>query len=249
MLRKFSKLLRLLGTRRYRIALQRGTAAALEHEALIKRLSIQTFIDVGANKGQFSLLVRNHHSKARIYGIEPLPEPGNTYEALFEDDTDTVLFRCAAGARRDTLSINLSGRTDSSSILQITSAQEKAFPGTAHVGSQLVSVEPLDELIDPEHIVSPLLIKLDVQGYEVEALKGMPLLMAKADYLYVELSFQPLYAGQPLASDVLSWLAAEGFDLAIVNDVTRSSNGISVQADVLFVKRGVEFDLWDRIIS
>lgn len=236
-LRKLGKLLRLVNTRSYRLALRWRTAAAIEHEALIELLTVRTVIDVGANKGQFSLLVQEHHPAAEIFAVEPLAEPADIYATLFNGNDKVKLLRCAAGSRRDTLTINISGRADSSSMLPITSAQEAAFPGTAQAGARTVPVEPLDNLIAADAVASPLLIKLDIQGYELEALKGMPKLMAKADYIYLELSFVTLYAGQPLASDVVSWLSDRGFDLSRINDLSRSRGGVPVQADVLFTRR------------
>lgn len=238
-LEKLGKLWRLIRISSYRRALRYGTAAAVEHDLLIAGLQIGTLIDVGANKGQFSLLVREHHTAAAIYAVEPLAESGDIYSAHFASDDKVTLLRCAAGSRQDSQTINISGRADSSSMLPITAAQESAFPGTAQTGTRTVPVEPLDSLIDAGAVASPLLIKLDIQGYELEALKGMPRLMAKADYIYMELSFTALYADQPLASDVVSWLSVRGFDLAIVNGVTRSRAGIPVQADVLFMRRAV----------
>jgi len=227
----------LIGSRRYRRALTLGTAAAVEHEWLVKSLPINSLIDVGANKGQFSLLVREHHPRSRVYAIEPLSEAADLYAALFEGTEDITLFRCAAGSRSNSLTINISARADSSSILPITEAQENAFPGTALVGSRIVSVEPLDHLIDAAEVNTPLLIKLDVQGYELEALKGMPQLLARASYIYLEVSFETLYAHQPLASDVIAWLSSNGFNLALVNAVTHSKAGVPVQADVLFTRQ------------
>ena len=236
-LRKLAKLSRLAGTASYRKALSRGVAAAIEHEGLIKRLAVGTLIDVGANKGQFSLLVREHHPEAIINAVEPLPAEAAVFSSVFGADRAVTLFRCAAGSRTGTLSINISRRADSSSILAILPAQEKAFPGTGAVDSLRVDVERLDDLIDADELPIPVLIKLDVQGYELEALKGMTRLIARAQNIYLEVSFETLYGDQPLACHVISWLEERGFDLAVVNDVTRSTDGVPVQADVLFTRR------------
>lgn len=236
-LRIFRKLLRLLASSVYRQGLLKGVGAAIEHERLISQLRIGSVIDVGANKGQFSLVVRASHPNAQIFAVEPLSEASDTFTALFASDNNVKLFRCAAGPRSETLEINISGRRDSSSLLQITSAQATAFPGTERIDKREVPIHPLDELIDGNAICSPLLLKLDVQGYELEALKGMTRLLDQAEHVYLELSFDTLYADQPLASDVISWLSARGFDLRLVNDVSRSVHGIPIQADVLFTKR------------
>lgn len=44
----------------------------------------------------------------------------------------------------------------------------------------------------------------------------------------------PLYVGQPIASEIIRWLAERGFHLGCVNAVSRTAQGLPVQADVLF---------------
>jgi hypothetical protein len=51
--------------------------------------------------------------------------------------------------------------------------------------------------------------------------------------IYVECSFVPLYAGQPLADEVLAYLRDQGFRLSGVYNLTQERSGRAVQADFL----------------
>ena len=235
-LRRLSKLGRILRLRSFRSALRFGVAAAIEHETLIRALPISALIDVGANKGQFSLLVRAHHPHVPIHAFEPLDEAAGVFERLFAGDANVTLHRCAAGPAEGEAEINISGHADSSSLLPISDLQDRSFPGTATVASRKIRIRRIDDVLEGMTLPAPLLIKLDVQGFELEALKGMPRLLAAADYVYAELSFFPLYDGQPLAAEVIGWLSDQGLRLAFINDVSRTQRGVPAQADVLFAR-------------
>jgi hypothetical protein len=98
----------------------------------------------------------------------------------------------------------------------------------------MVKVAPLDEFLTPEQIIEPALLKLDVQGYELEALKGCETLLDRFAYAYVECSFMELYAGQALADEVVGWLQKRGFQLCGVYNMSYDKGGRAVQGDFLF---------------
>jgi FkbM family methyltransferase len=56
-------------------------------------------------------------------------------------------------------------------------------------------------------------IKIDVQGGELEVLKGAPRLLERAVVVHTEAEFAPIYCGQPLFADVDSFLRSSGFEL------------------------------------
>ena len=61
---------------------------------------------------------------------------------------------------------------DSSSLLGATQLQLEAFPDTAEVDQVAVDVRRLDELISIEGVRGPVLLKIDVQGAELDVLRG-----------------------------------------------------------------------------
>ena len=62
-----------------------------------------------------------------------------------------------------------------------------------------VKVKPLDHILTPDELKKTTLLKIDVQGFEIEVLKGCNALINKISYIYVECSFLELYQGQALA--------------------------------------------------
>ena len=86
---------------------------------------------------------------------------------------------------------------------------------------------------------SSSLLKLDVQGYELHALRGCVTLLDAFAWVYCECSFVELYAGQALADEVIAWLRAHGFALIGAYNMAFDHDGRAVQADFLFARHGL----------
>lgn len=234
--RQAGKLLKLLRRAEWRRALRFGVGAAVEHEPVMAGLSPATVVDVGAHVGQFSLLISALHPGARIVAFEPMPEAAATWRRLFDGNGHAVLHTVAIGARTGSATLHVSARTDSSSLLPIGDGQRSAFPGTGEAGTMQVEVTPLGAFLSAGDIVRPALLKIDVQGYELEVLRGAESLLDRFDHVYVEASFVPLYDGQPLFDEIEAFLAARGFREQGRYNLSLDGDGRPVQADFLFAR-------------
>jgi hypothetical protein len=128
----------------------------------------------------------------------------------------------------------VSRRDDSSSLLPITKAQDRLFPGTAEARTESISIGRLADFVATNRIKSPALLKLDVQGFELSALQGCEDFVCRFEWLYVECSFAELYEGQALAEEVIAWLRPRGFSLNGVYNMSYDGDGRAIQADFLF---------------
>jgi hypothetical protein len=98
-----------------------------------------------------------------------------------------------------------------------------------------VQVRPLEKVIDLEGLPHPVMLKIDVQGAELDVLRGISG-FDYVDFIYVELSFVELYDGQALFEDVRSYLVERGFKLrGVFNQVYTEQYG-PTQADCLFAR-------------
>ncbi len=130
--------------------------------------------------------------------------------------------------------IHVSARDDSSSLLPITQRQNALFPGTAEAGIATIRVMRLADALPAAGIESPALLKLDVQGFELQALAGCEDVLERFAWVYVECSFVELYAGQAFADGVIAWLRERGLRLTGVYNMAYDRAGRAVQADFLF---------------
>lgn len=231
---KAIKLLRLLRVSGYRRALWKGVAGGVEHEQVLRGDRYRTIIDIGANRGQFALAARRVCPDARIVSFEPLVDVGDIFRAVFAGDDLTTLFAAAVGPQKRKTRIHVSQRDDSSSLLPISALQEQVFPGTGEAGTRWVDEGPLDNFLASDSFLRPTMLKLDVQGFELEALKGCASLLGVFDTIYVECSFVELYCGQALLDEVVAWLYERGFRLRGAYNLYYDAKGLAVQGDFLF---------------
>lgn len=234
LLKKIIKFLKIARRWDYLLALRHGVAAAIEHERVLRMLSCNTIVDVGGNRGQFALAARHWCPEAKIISFEPLPKPCEKFLKLFSDDENVCLHPVAIGYENNEVTIHVSCQDDSSSLLPITHLQETLFPGTKEKETKRIQVKTLDAVITPDEIITPALLKLDVQGYELYALQGCDMLLSRFAYIYVECSFLELYAGQVLADEIIAYLKKRNFRLKGVYNTIYDKQGRGVQADFLF---------------
>lgn len=175
---------------------------------------------------------------AVIVSFEPLAGASTIFRNIFASDERTTLVEAAVGPQPGEAVIHLSARDDSSSMLPMTAMQDALFPGTAEVGTANVRVSRLAEYVDSEAIEAPALLKLDVQGFELQALAGCEELLDRFAWVYAECSFVELYSGQALADEVIAWLRERGFRLSGVYNMSCDLEGRPVQADFLFIRVG-----------
>ncbi len=239
-MKQFEKLLTLIRNPFYRqVLVKYQVAAAAEHDALLRQIGgeLKTVVDIGANCGQFALAARRHAPGARIIAFEPLTEAAEIFRVIFQDDPGVELHRCAIGAQAGEALLHISRAEDSSSLLPISSLQRQVFPGTEEKGTRRVTVTPLEGALFAEQIEVPALLKIDVQGYELEVLKSSAGLLGCFGYLMVECSYLELYSGQALAGEVISYLEEAGFVLADRYNLVRDARGDPVQADFFFRRK------------
>ncbi len=238
LLKKVFKAFQLLSAEEYMRALERGVAAAIEHERLLSSLDCGTIVDIGANRGQFALVARRCFPVSTIISFEPLGDPAAMFRRIFRGDERTILHEAAIGFLSEVRTMHVSRCDDSSSLLPISAVQTGIFPGTQEISTLDVRVAPLEEFVSAGDLVAPAMLKLDVQGFEYEALMGCESLLNYFSYVYCECSFLELYSGQRLAREVIDWLSARGFGLAGLYNPYYDRRGRAVQADLLFGRDG-----------
>jgi len=234
-IKRLVKYVRGLCDPRFWPAILRGVMPTMEHSAALRRLDIRTILDVGANKGQFSVFARSLFPKARIYAFEPLSQSAEIFAQVVREPV--VLFGYALGAGERVAEFFVASRDDSSSLYRPNENQRIAF-GVSLAGSVKVKVMRFDD-VNLDLSSRPVLLKLDVQGGELDVLNGMTKSLASIDFIYVEVSFVSLYGGQPLAGAVVSFLEGNGFQLAGVYNQAETALGVT-QADFLFKRDALQ---------
>ena len=195
-----------------------------------------TVIDVGANKGQFSRAAAVAFPGARIIAFEPLADVAGAWRRNLADVPRAEVHACALGAEPGTVTFYPHAYSLSSSVLPLADRSGGEGAGDASELAPIeVPVHTLDDVLGPDDLLGPVLVKLDVQGYELEVLRGARETLPRVDALVVELAFEQHYADQPLFGAVVAELAGMGFALNLPLDMRRDEAGAVVEMDGLFL--------------
>lgn len=201
---------------------------------------VDTVLDVGANEGQYGLLLREIGYGGRIISFEPLTSAHERLRrSAAQDAMWTVAPRMAIGDHEGDISINVASNNGaSSSIFGMLEAHRTAAPGVAYIGSELAPINRLDRVAGGFLGKSEnLFLKADVQGYELQVLQGSKELLRMLVGLQLELSLVPLYEGQELFPALIDRVLQEGFNIwGIMPGLADNSSGRLLQADVIFFR-------------
>lgn len=231
--RRLHKGLALVRVPRFRRALQHGVAAAIEHRHL-EALAARTVIDVGAHRGQFTLLALELFPAARVFAFEPLAGPRAHCCAALAGEPRLTVVPVALGRRTAERPMFIAACDDCSSLLPPAPETLHLMPQTCQTDAETVRVLRLEDVITPDQLVPPALLKIDVQGFEGEVLEGAGSLLEHLDAIYLEASFRELYFSQPLAGELIGYLADRGFALDGVYNPLCDASGRALQADLDF---------------
>jgi FkbM family methyltransferase len=211
--------------------------AGLENLTWLTAYEIKTVLDIGANTGQFAEKARRLFPGARIYSFEPLERCYQELIGYFAGVEGFQAFNFALGDRTGEAEIFCCDYSPSSSMLPMGEVHKEAFPYTRDQTVQKIQIRRLDDLADQLELQRPLLVKMDVQGFEDRVIAGGLLVLGQADVVISELSVEPLYEGQPLFDVIYQRLTNLGFVYKGAYEQLRAPDDNRVlQLDGVFVR-------------
>lgn len=190
-------------------------------------------VDGGANKGRVTARLLSLFPRALVTAYEPQPRLARKLDVRFAAESRVLVRQAGLGSAPGTLSLNVLESPTCSSFLSPAAIREK-HAGKPMDVTQVVEVPVVrleDDLSSPAQA-----LKLDLQGYELEALKGAAGVLDGFRAVLCEVSFRELYAAQPLGEDVIGWMLARGFRLLGLYSPWRDEGGALVAADALFAR-------------
>jgi FkbM family methyltransferase len=205
---------------------------------LLKDYGIGLVFDIGANTGQYALLLRELDYSGRIVSFEPLSA---AYAKLQENARNDALWECenlALGNGEGRTTIHIAANSQSSSILDMLALHHQSAPTSRYVASEEISLSSLDVQMRKhrrpgEHVF----IKIDTQGYEQQVLAGATGSMADITGVELEMSLAPLYEGEMLFHGLFDRLTAAGFILMSLEPVFFSqTTGQLLQVNGIFFR-------------
>jgi len=206
---------------------------------IFKQHEISVVLDVGANRGQYATWLRELGFDARIISFEPQSDAFRYLTEAAAADQQWECRRLALGERDGTAEIRTAGDSVSTSMFEPDEFHLAKDPECAQVGTEAVTMARLDtvwdELVQEDDRVY---LKIDIEGYELNALRGAEMALSHVAVVEAELSLVPNYVGAPLLPEVIAFLDQRGFKtLTLENNHASDHDGQTGMVDGIFVRR------------
>lgn len=213
----------------------RVTGVELLHDvkALVGGKSSPVVFDVGANVGQTVGDLLATLPNPTVYSFEPSPNSFETLRSVYGGREGIHLENLALGDRPGTLPffVTRDYSVNDSLLEPAWKAEATEIP---------VRVETLDEYCTAHGVQRIDFLKVDTQGYDLSVLHGARRMLTdqRVHIFCVELTFVPMYKGQPSYLQILSFIDGFAYDLvgfydqSYVNDRLQYLNALYVTRKV-----------------
>lgn len=205
----------------------------------LARSRIETVLDVGANTGQFARFAREVFPRATIHSYEPLPSAFRELAdfAAREGGGRVHAYNVALGERQGIVPMWMKPDWNlSSSLLRSTDAMHTRWPITTKESRIEVELCTLDEHVAREGIrADRALLKLDVQGYEAQALRGGFETLRRAHACLLEVNLDALYEGQATFAELFEIFSRVDYRYAGNLEQSVAPDGHVIYLDALFL--------------
>lgn len=192
-------------------------------------------IDVGACQGDWARLWRQVFPESHLLMVEPQPQHSERLQCMVSMDPARLAFAPVLigppGLNSTTFHLmdDDTGGTGSSVLPELSDVPRRSVQ---------LPVQTLDEVYGNHNAPAPDFLKLDVQGYELEVLRGATRILGSVQFVLLEVSLVKYNAGGPLFDEVIEWMGKHRYRLVELFDTSRSRNGQLVQIDLLFKRLG-----------
>ena len=180
-------------------------------------------------RGYWSVIASQHWPKAQFFMIDPLRQSEPALQKICADPRFHYQL-VAVGSKPGELAMNVTPDPDGSSLLE--------FENSDPTGRQMVPVDTLDRLLAAGKIEPPQLVKLDVQGYELQALEGGSKLFESAEVFIIESNLFEFMPGCPRIHQLVQFMADRGFyTFDFAGFLRRPFENDLGQVDIVFVRQ------------
>lgn len=196
----------------------------------MKRLGFNpvTIVDVGAYEGNWTLLIKNLFPDSKVLMIEAQPEKDAILQSVKLRFPQDVIYDIAVLGAEDGKEIVFFELETGSSVLE----ENSEVPRLAHKRK----LATLETVLDQNGWKTVDFLKLDVQGYELEVLKGAERILPSIEVILLEVSFLQVNHGAPLLAEVVEFMQRHSFRAyEVCSFIRRPLDNALWQSDILFV--------------
>lgn len=200
----------------------------------------KTVLDVGANEGQFAIGALATFPKATIHCFEPGGNARERLTAEMQENNRVQIHGVALGQENGEAVLHVTSQDQSSSILSLHANHLDAYPDVTETRTENIRISTLSTEWGRLNPTSPVLLKIDTQGFEMKVLIGAEAVLSKIRWIVLETCTRPMYQGEKLFSEITAWLGERGFEFRGPVEIHFTPKGKMCQFDALFENLGAQ---------
>jgi FkbM family methyltransferase len=187
-------------------------------------------IDVGANRGSWTRKAVEFFPDAHYILLEPQDHLKIDIHDLVQHGYNITWINAGAGDKKGNLPFTVSCRDDSSSFVSQVSADKES-------SDVLVTVTTLNEVVSSRGGITPEMVKIDAEGFDLHVLAGASDLLGRTEIFLVEAVIcAPVY--ENTLARVVTWMDDAGYRLIDITDINRSvKHGVLWLCELAFLRK------------
>lgn len=224
-------------SRLFKLGTSKEENAFQVQKRLFGDISDIVIFDVGAYIGQVTSIYKNTFPGAVIHSFEPLPESFEKLHQLCKDKSINA-YNTALSDKEGVATFQINtDPTCNSFFPRPESGMRYYSKQSRNIREIQVQTTTLDGFCERSGIPAIDILKLDVEGAEINVLKGAIKKLGKKQIklIYSEVMFVPHYQGGCLFHEVSGFLNQYGYSLFNLYNLKRAHNGQLRWANAIFL--------------
>ena len=161
--------------------------------------------DVGANVGNFTLATKIFYPNANVYAFEPVPNTFSICRNNTKHLDNVVLENLGLGSKEGKMEMFTSLKESDRASFEADNLKD-----SDDVVKQEVSIVTLDKYVSDKNLQKIDLLKIDVEGFETEVIKGAIETLKITEWIIMETHMKD---GGKTFSEIINFMNENKFDL------------------------------------
>jgi len=228
-----------------RVRIYRGLGATLDfnpilkyemfyHINILKKLGFKPefIVDAGAYKGEWTRQVLKIYPESTFLMVEAQSSKSAYLNKITQQFNDVHLENILLGDT-EKKNVKFFEMETGSSIYEENTSVKRT--------ETLLEMKTLDSIISKYKIKGDCFLKMDVQGAEIDILKGAEKFLRLTEFILLEVSTLNYNENSPDFAEVVQYLHKIGYLLFDICDEHRTDENVLFQVDLIFVKNTSRF--------
>jgi len=212
-----------------------------DQKGLLNNIDDIIIFDVGSHSGHTIKRYRSIFPNSRIFAFEPTESSYKKLINQFYNDTKINVSLLGLSNKVDKMTFYLS---KSENLNSFKEPNERAW-GFEKAEITNVDTNTLDNFCEKNNINYIDILKLDVQGSELDVLRGSQLFLSKSKIglIYVEWQVVPLYKGHSRYFKIGEYLGKFGYEFFNLYNINEATSGQLRWGDAIYISKNIRQDL------